>query len=258
MTARRSGRSSPPSDPPRDSGPRRRRASPPRPLTLLHTDDRWVVVEKPAGIPVHGGAGSGGPTVLDRLEQQLGERLHLAHRLDRGTAGVLLLARSGEDARRASELWDQIEKRYWALAFGVPKAPSVFDARLPGPDGRLREAATALDHALVLPGLATRVSACALRLDTGRLHQIRRHLAGAGHPVVLDDRYGDFSANKAFIDDLRARGLPRPKHPFLFCERLRAPSRLGLPGPLRAAWPRAWHSVLEGGGLSVDDLDGLA
>jgi 23S rRNA-/tRNA-specific pseudouridylate synthase len=233
----------------------RRREPRRRPLTLLHEDARWVAVDKPPGVPVHGGAGKTGPSVLERLEGQLGARLHLVHRLDRGTGGALLLARRAEDARRASELWADVEKRYWAIAEGAPR-PGLIDRPLPDPDGRARPARTELLRVHALGGLG--VSLCLVRIATGRLHQIRRHLAGAGHPVLLDDRHGDFARNKAFAEEVREMGLPKPKHLFLVCASLRAPPDSGLPPRLAASWPRGWPPLLERGGLAVDDLSSLA
>lgn len=235
---------------------RRRREPRRRPLTVLYEDDAWVVIDKPAGIPVHGGAGRAGPSVLERLEAERGERLHLAHRLDRGTAGVLLLARRAEAARAAAAAWDTVEKRYWALVSGAPPEAKTIERPLPDPDGRARAARTDVLAARALEGW--RGSVVLVRITTGRLHQIRRHLAAVGHPVLMDDKHGDFAANGALVDWAQRAGLPRPKHPFLLCWRLTAPPGAGLPTPLTASWPRSWPPLLGLGGVGVDDLATLA
>ncbi len=212
-----------------------------RPLTVLYEDGAYLAVDKPAGIPVHGGAGATGPSVLDRLEEERGGlRLHLVHRLDRGTSGVLLLAKTAAAARAAQEAWDSTKKTYAAIAAGTPKAPRTFDAPLLGPDGRRQSARTELLSADPLPGLDA--SSCELELETGRTHQIRRHLAAAGHPVLLDERHGDFAKNRSFIAQVQNLGLPRPKHLYLSCQKLHLPPGLG-PRTLEAPLPRPWQNL---------------
>lgn len=219
------------------NGPRR------RPLDVLHEDEDWLAVDKPSGVPVHGGAGRTGPSVLERLREERGLELHLVHRLDRGTAGVLLLAKRPERARAASDAWPEVEKRYWALA-GGRLVGGVIDRPLRDPDGRAKAARTLVQRVEPLRLGPLEASLAEVRLETGRLHQIRRHLAGSGHPVLMDDRHGDFDLNRRFADAVRERGLPRPKHLMLRCAGLRPPAGLGLP-PLEAPWPRPWLRLLE-------------
>lgn len=192
--------------------------------------------------------------MLDRLQEERGERLHLAHRLDRATAGVLLLGRGVEQVRQAARGWDLVEKQYWALVFGRAKAPLVIDAPLRDQDGKAQSAKTEVLGSLLL-SQAGPISACLVRIKTGRLHQIRRHLAGVDWPVVMDDKYGDFAANKRFRTAASEdRGGPRPKHNFLLCRRLVAPPESGLPPRLEAPFPPSWRSLLDTLRVSVDDL----
>lgn len=232
--------------------------SPPkrRPLDVLFEDERWVVVDKPAGIPVHGGAGRTGPSVIDRLRESHGAHLHLVHRLDRATAGVLILARDPAHASRLSERWPEVEKHYLAIVRGEPEAPQRFDRPLRDPDGRSKSAVTELRASRSL-GADWGASACALRIETGRLHQIRRHLADAQYPVLLDDKYGDFQANRDFVNTVRAAGGPRPKHLLLWCRSLKPPAHPDGPPVLEAPLPRSWRALVALTDLSVDDVHGL-
>ncbi|MEL6186634.1 MAG: RluA family pseudouridine synthase [Myxococcota bacterium] len=227
-----------------------------RPLDLIHQDERWVAVDKPAGIPVHGGAGKTGPSVIERLQDELGAKLHLVHRLDRATQGVLLLSRDPRDAAWLSERWPAVEKSYGAIVSGHPAAPRRFDRALRDPDGRAKPARTRLTSARSLGGVFS-ASVCSLHLETGRLHQIRRHLAEAGHPVLMDPKYGDFEKNRSFAEAVRAAGGPRPKHLLLWCRSLRFPELEGAPPPLASDLPRIWRAILDLTDLSVDDIQGL-
>lgn len=237
-------------------GSTRKKADPRRrPLTVLFEDDHWVAIHKPAGIPVHGGAGKTGPSVLERLRDR-GE-LHLVHRLDRATAGVLLLARTGADAARLAKRWTEVEKEYWALCAHAPQVGTI-ERPLKDPDGRARVAVSHVERCWGLSqGFSGTAHLAKIRIETGRLHQIRRHLAAVNAPILNDDKYGDFEANRRFVDDAKSLGLPRPKHLMLFCRRLRLPAGAGFPALIDAEWPRGWVELLTAGGQLVDDLDAV-
>jgi 23S rRNA pseudouridine1911/1915/1917 synthase len=181
----------------------------PTELPVLYEDPHLFAVCKPAGLPVHPTARYHRNTVVKLLEKSRpGERFTLAHRLDRETSGVLLLAKSREADRRIKRQLEErsrLEKRYLAITWGAPETDS-FRVDLPleldvasrlrvrmrvatGPGGL--SAATrfqVLERADGEDGRRYALIAC--DLETGRQHQIRVHLAAQGYPIVGDKLYG--------------------------------------------------------------------
>lgn len=206
----------------------------PRPLDVLYEDADFVAVLKPAGVPVHGGAKVKVSSVVQRLP---GHRP--VHRLDVGTSGVLLLAKHAEAAGRAAQAWPQAVKHYWAGVVGCP-GDRVLDAPLRDGEGRVQSARTEIRTEGQSPD--ARYAWVHAAIHTGRTHQIRRHLAQAGHPVLMDDKHGDFAANKAFRQAVREAGAPNPKHPLLHAHRLEV-LQLTLVAPPPARW-QAWFGAV--------------
>lgn len=195
------------------------------PLPVVYEDEAIVVVNKPAGKAVHGGSGvSFG--VIEQLRAQRPEArmLELAHRLDRETSGLLIIAkkRSALKALHDMQRAGSIEKHYLTLVAGQWKN-RLQHVKLPlykylAADGERRVRVSdegKPSHSIVrLVRQLGRFSLLEVELKTGRTHQIRVHLTHLGFPLVGDDKYGDFALNKA----LEGEGLKRM---FLHAERLR-------------------------------------
>lgn len=190
---------------------------PARGFCVLHEDDALLVLDKPAGVAVHGGSGvSFGVIEQLRAARPQARFLELVHRLDRETSGLLLVAkkRSALTALQAQFRERQTGKTYLTLVQGAwPRTLTRIDAALrksvvggTGEDAAERRVAVvAADHpdamsalTLVRPRhIGSDWSWLEVTIKTGRTHQIRVHLAHAGHPILGDDKYGDFALNKA-------------------------------------------------------------
>lgn len=178
---------------------------------ILYEDDRLIVINKPSGVPVHGGSGL--PFgLIDALREARPDAryLELVHRLDRETSGCLIIAKRRSTLRRlhAALRENRVEKRYRALVFGQWPEPETVDAPL-ARTGR----GTGENRVVVsADGKSSRTDFRPLtvfadwtlveaRLHTGRTHQIRVHATSRGHPLAGDDRYGHEEC------DRRARAL---------------------------------------------------
>jgi 23S rRNA pseudouridine1911/1915/1917 synthase len=172
-------------------------------LRIVHLDEALAVVDKPAGLVVHPAPSHTGPTLVDELAGILGggdpERPGIVHRLDKGTSGLLVVAR-GDEAHAALQAQVQrreVERVYLALAGGrLDSRTGTIDA----PIGR----ASRQRHRMAVSGAASRQarthftvlellaleSYVEARLETGRTHQIRAHFAAIGHPLSGDATYG--------------------------------------------------------------------
>jgi 23S rRNA pseudouridine955/2504/2580 synthase len=183
---------------------------------VLFEDSRMIVVDKPAGLAVHGGSNvSLGLIEAFRLLRPECKDLELVHRLDRGTSGVLLLAKRRSALRVLHELLREgrVDKRYLTLVKGQwQKASNEIDAplvtRRVGGEARVRvdpEGKQALSSFRLLDRFGKTASLLEVTIATGRTHQIRAHAVHAGHPVAGDERYGD----KDFNEYMRSFGLER-------------------------------------------------
>ena len=193
-----------------------RSQAPPVDLPVILEDEALLVVDKPAGIAVHGGSGvSFGVIEAMRAARPQQRFLELVHRLDRDTSGLLMIAkkRSALTALHAALRAGRVRKRYLALVRGA-FGPAARTVELPlkkfvatsgerrvsvHPEGRESKTVFRLERRV---GEFSLVSA---DLHTGRTHQIRVHLAHVGFPIAGDDKYGDFEFNR----ELRRRGLKR-------------------------------------------------
>ena len=176
------------------------------PLTILYEDDDLVVVDKPAGMVVHPAAGHAAGTLVNALLHHVtglsgigGEtRPGIVHRLDRGTSGVMVVAKHDRAHRElARQFHDrEVGKEYIALVWGTPRPGQVLDTAI-GRDprhrrrmsSRSRRAKPATSRILSVEPHRD-VSLVRVTIGTGRTHQIRVHLSEAGHSVIGDSVYG--------------------------------------------------------------------
>jgi tRNA pseudouridine65 synthase len=196
-------------------------------LTPLYLDERLAAFAKPSGLLVHRGWGDDAVVALDLARAATGAYVYPVHRLDRATSGALLFARDPGSAAAMGRLFEagSVHKTYFALVRGVPPEAGVVDSPVPKTEGGPRvPAVTAFRRRHVveldLPGYRARWSIVEARPQTGRLHQIRRHLKHLGHPIVGDVNYGKGDINRLFRErfDLRRLALHAAElsfeHPF--------------------------------------------
>ncbi len=210
-------------------------AAPAREFPIVFEDECLMVIDKPAGVAVHGGSGvSFG--VIEQLRQARPQArfLELVHRLDKETSGLLLVAKKRSALLHLQNQFRErkIDKTYAALVKGVwPVRQKLIDVALHkylDAQGERRVRAVPAEHAdgrrsISLVHVAQHVGDFSLldvTIKTGRTHQIRVHLSTYEHPIVGDDKYGDFALNKAF-----SRGQMVPtclfSRMFLHAKRLR-------------------------------------
>jgi 23S rRNA pseudouridine1911/1915/1917 synthase len=217
-------------------------------LSVLHEGAELVVLDKPAGVAVHPGAGRATGTLahllLARYPEMAGVggpgRPGIVHRLDQGTSGVMVVARTASAYQRLSRAFASraVVKRYLGIAYGTPRpAAGVVDAPIGRHRERRKEMTVRADGRparTVYRTLAARSGIALLELDlaTGRTHQIRVHLKSIGHPLVGDPVYGE----------ARWRSLPRPVQPPLrdFPRPALHAWRLALPAPAVGAGDERW------------------
>lgn len=231
-------------------------------LPLIHADDAIAVFAKPSGLLVHRGWADDAVTAADLAREALGEGTAPVHRLDRATSGVLLFARRPEIAALLQRTFETgtLQKTYLALVRGSPPDEGTIDHPIPRREDGPR--VPALTHFRTLhrvsqsppeglPPDICRVSLVLAEPQTGRLHQVRRHLKHIHHPLIGDANYGKGPLNRAFADTIALRRLalhaatlrfPHPVtgEPMLFTADLPADLtapflRLGIP-------PATWQS----------------
>jgi len=192
------------------------------PLPVLYRDEHIIAINKPSGMLVHRSPVDRREKryVLQTLRNQIGQRIYPVHRLDKPTSGVLVFAMSPDSARALANAFIQgdVKKTYLAVVRGyTPEAgiidyplkliPDKMSARGMHSADRPREAVTVYERLAIveLPYPVSRYSSVRyslvrVRPQTGRQHQIRRHMSHIFHPIIGDTRYGDNKHNK-FLGD---------------------------------------------------------
>ena len=168
-------------------------------LPILYHDHDLVAVEKPSGLPVHRGWAGDEEVALTVVRDQLGQRVHPVHRLDRGTSGVLLFALSPDMARAMGQAFldGLVEKTYLALVRGIPAEQGLVDHPLP-PGEDSKAARVPAQTRFVRKEIFGRYCLVELSPLTGRLHQVRRHMKHLACPLIGDVNYGKGEHNRLF------------------------------------------------------------
>jgi tRNA pseudouridine65 synthase len=168
-------------------------------LPILYRDEAIVVVNKPSGLSVHRGWDGERDVAMTRVRDQVGQHVYPAHRLDRGTSGVLVFALSTATAAALGQVFAEgrAEKTYLALVRGIPPASGTIDHPLPPGEDRREERVPAVTDFSRLE-IFGRYSLVEARPRTGRLHQIRRHLKHISCPIIGDVNYGKGEHNRLF------------------------------------------------------------
>ena len=203
------------------------------PLPILYQDHDVIVVDKPAGMVVHPAAGHASGTLVNALLHHVDDlsgiggekRPGIVHRLDRGTSGLMVVAKhDSAHAELARQFQDrEVEKEYIALVWGEVMAGRRIDEPI-GRDpanrkkmsARARRARSAVTRIVGAEHFGRMLTLARVAIHTGRTHQIRVHLSAIGHPIVGDSLYG--GVHRRVAGDLRA--VTHLERPFLHATRL--------------------------------------
>lgn len=200
-------------------------------LTVLFENPDILIIDKPAGLASQPGERVGA-SVVTLAESQFGFKPYPVHRLDRETAGCMMLAKSSRAASEWSEhlLERKLKKVYWAVSFGTPSQDKGIFSDSLDYQGKSQKAETFYrvlrkfsienvpENAAGRAGSEVlQMSLLELELGSGRMHQIRRHLALHGLPILGDDKYGNFRLNK------QTKSLLGVKNLLLWAHRLEIP-----------------------------------
>ncbi|MGV3539920.1 MAG: pseudouridine synthase [Rufibacter sp.] len=188
-------------------------------LEIVYEDAQYVAINKPNGLLVHRTriAEEKKEFALQLLRDQLGYKVNAVHRLDRGTSGVLLFAKSPEATTPLVQAFSEREpdKTYYAIVRGYAPEHGTIDSPIrPDRDNGLKEPQEALTHFTRLATVelpiavgryqTARYSLVKVKPQTGRMHQIRKHFAHIRHYIVGDKKHGDWRHNLMFLEQLES------------------------------------------------------
>jgi 23S rRNA pseudouridine1911/1915/1917 synthase len=205
-------------------------------LPVLYQDADVVVVDKPAGMVVHPAAGHASGTLVNALLHQVDDlsgiggekRPGIVHRLDRGTSGLMVVAKNDAAHEKLSRQFHdrEVEKEYTALVWGEVMAGRRIDApigrdpsnrkKMSSASARIRRSREAVTRIVGAEHFGRVLTLARVAIHTGRTHQIRVHLSAIGHPVVGDSLYG--GVHRRVPGDLRA--VTHLDRPFLHASKL--------------------------------------
>ncbi len=198
-------------------------------LEIIYQDEHYIAINKPTGLLIH-------PSMIDKhekvnaialLQEKIGQKVYIIHRLDKPTSGVLLFALSSEAARKGSEAFasKEMKKTYLTVVRGYTDKQGLIDSPLSDVADKLMDKKKMRNNNMrpattgyrkisqaVLPVLisrhpTSRYSLLEVHPKTGRMHQIRRHLQRIHHPIIGDTTHGDHKHNHYFRDNLNCPRL---------------------------------------------------
>lgn len=230
-------------------------------LEILYQDEHLIAVNKPAGMLVHRSWLDRHETVfvMQTLRDQIGQHVFTVHRLDKPTSGVLLLALSSEVARLLSQQFEnnQINKVYHAVVRGYVPQDGTIDYALteeldkiadkfanpdkaPQPAVSHYRVVTQVEMPVAIgPYQTARYSLVELKPETGRKHQLRRHMTHLRHPIIGDSAHGDLKQNRGMKEHFGCPGL------MLHASHMQLPHPVtGEPLSLHARWDHRWQNVI--------------
>ncbi len=192
-------------------------------IEIIYEDEEILIINKPFGMSVQGGAGIAHP-LDEELAKQVGYKVHLVHRLDKETSGLMVVAKNPAAASKWIKLIasKQVQKEYTAVCFGVPvvNGKKVLTGTISDSVSKQGREMSAVTHFKVeetreveipenetAPATKIVLSRLHLTLGTGRMHQIRIHLAKVKCPIAADDKHGDFKLNKKAQKALKIKKL---------------------------------------------------
>ncbi len=176
-------------------------------IPIIYENEDIYIINKPSGLASQGGKGIS-HSVDVNLEKQIGEKIYLVHRLDKDTEGLLVVAKSPQAAHTWTSLISskEVQKEYYALCSGLfEKKCGIINTDIDY-KGEKKTALTkySVEKIFTLSDQNQTLSKekdfnfslVRIQIETGRMHQIRRHLAQNGNPILADDKYGNFKINK--------------------------------------------------------------